>query len=149
MKIRKDKGTSKLAKDPKKSTIENVIDEIVDIHKVAYEDVKSFVTPIFDDIKDFEGLKAKIAAMADDLETKLETAFADIKEEGEAKRELALDMLEKTKQQANSTMEKAKAKAMEFGDIAEDAIDTWVADVQKKLESTYKKLKTKVEKMDA
>ena len=148
MKIRKDKGTSKLAKDPKKSTIENVIDEIVDIHKVAYEDVKSFVTPIFDDIKDFEGLKAKIAAMADDLETKLETAFADIKEEGEAKRELALDMLEKTKQQANSTMEKAKAKAMEFGDIAEDAIDTWVADVQKKLESTYKKLKTKAEKMD-
>ena len=148
MKIRKDKGTSKLAKDPKKSTIENVIDEIVDIHKVAYEDVKSFVTPIFDDIKDFEGLKAKIAAMADDLETKLETAFADIKEEGEAKRELALDMLEKTKQQANSTMEKAKAKAMEFGDTAEDAIDTWVADVQKKLESTYKKLKTKAEKMD-
>ena len=148
MKIRKDKGTSKLAKDPKKSTIENVIDEIVDIHKVAYEDVKSFVTPIFDDIKDFEGLKAKIAAMADDLETKLETAFADIKEEGEAKRELAIEMLEKTKQQANSTMEKAKAKAMEFGDIAEDAIDTWVADVQKKLESTYKKLKTKAEKMD-
>ena len=148
MKIRKDKGTSKLAKDPKKSTIENVIDEIVDIHKVAYEDVKSFVTPIFDDIKDFEGLKAKIAAMADDLETKLETAFADIKEEGEAKRELAIDMLEKTKQQANSTMEKAKAKAREFGDTAEDAIDTWVADVQKKLESTYKKLKTKAEKMD-
>lgn len=79
MKLRKDKGTSKLAKDTKNSTLENVIDEIVDIHKMAYNDVKNFVTPLFDDVKDFEGLKTRVSGMIDEFGAKLEVAFAELK----------------------------------------------------------------------
>jgi len=147
MKLRKDKGTSKLAKDPKKSTIENVVDEIVDIHKNAYEDVKNFVTPLFDDIKDFDGLKAKVAEMVDEFESRFEEAVDNIKAEGKEKKALAMDMLDTAKDQAAKTMEKAKSKAIDLGDTAEDAVDTWVEDMQKKIDGAYKKLKTKVEKL--
>ena len=43
MKKRKDEGKSKLADDVSKTTLENVVDEIVDLHKTAFEDIKNFI----------------------------------------------------------------------------------------------------------
>ena len=47
----------------------------------------------------------------------------------------------------SEVLEKAKSKAIDLGDTAEDAVDTWVEDMQKKIDGAYKKLKTKVEKL--
>lgn len=148
MKLRKDKGTSKLAKDSKDITAGNIIDEIVDIHKTAYTDIKNAMAPIFEDVKDFDGLKAKVAEMVDEWSDKLETAFADLKEEGEEKKEVAMGMLEDAKTKAEKTLETAKEKAVSFGDQAEDKIEKWIADIKKKFDTQYAKLKTKVEKME-
>lgn len=148
MKLRKDKGTSKLAKDTKNSTLENVIDEIVDIHKMAYNDVKNFVTPLFDDVKDFEGLKTRVSGMIDEFGAKLEVAFAELKLEWAEKKNAALEMLEDAREKADKSLDDAKLKADTFGDDISDVVEKWITDARKKLETTYKKLKEKTEKMD-
>lgn len=79
MKLRKDKGTSKLEKNPKKITAGNVVDEIVDIHKVLYADVKNFLTPLFEDIDNVDDLKVKVSEVVDGFSSKMNELFAELK----------------------------------------------------------------------
>ena len=148
MKLRKDEGTSKLAKDTKNSTLENVIDEIVDIHKTAYNDVKNFVTPLLDDVKDFDTLKTKVSGMVDEFSAKMEVAFAELKLEGVEKKNAALEILENARSKADESLDEARAKAETFGDDIAETAEKWFADIKKNLETQYKKLKEKTEKMD-
>ena len=61
MKYRKDNGTSKLdTESPNTSKLNSFIDEVVDIHKTAFADVKSFVNENFDDVDNFDDLKSKV-----------------------------------------------------------------------------------------
>jgi cobalamin biosynthesis protein CbiD len=61
MKYRKDNGTSKLdTETPNTSKLNSFIDEVVDIHKTAFADVKSFVNENFDDVDNFDDLKSKV-----------------------------------------------------------------------------------------
>jgi cobalamin biosynthesis protein CbiD len=61
MKYRKDNGTSKLdTETPNTSKLNSFIDEVVDIHKTAFADVKSFVSENFDDVDNFDDLKSKV-----------------------------------------------------------------------------------------
>lgn len=76
MKFRKDAGTSK--PDPTKSKMDNIIDEIVDIHKTAYTEVKGFVTTQFDDVEDFDSLKAKASSLLDSFTTEAEELIASL-----------------------------------------------------------------------
>lgn len=60
MKYRKDNGTSKLNDvDATKTKLNSFIDEVVDIHKTAYADVKGFISENFDDIENFDDLQKK------------------------------------------------------------------------------------------
>ena len=76
MKFRKDAGTSK--GDPTKSKMDNIIDEIVDIHKTAYTEVKGFVTTHFDDVEDFDSLKAKASSLLDSFTAEAESLIASL-----------------------------------------------------------------------
>ncbi len=86
MKYRKTTGTSKLAADPKKSTLENFVDEVVDIHKDAFGDAKKLYDTYFGDIKDFDGLKTKIETLVSTFATEVEDRINSLRSEGEAKK---------------------------------------------------------------
>jgi hypothetical protein len=63
MKYRKDAGTSKLPKDTSKSNLDSILEEVVDIHKTAFADVKKFITSELADVNDFDSLKLKVESM--------------------------------------------------------------------------------------
>jgi hypothetical protein len=55
MKYRKQSGESKLeSADPTKTKLDTFIDEVVDIHKTAFDDIKGVVMTTFDDVHDFD-----------------------------------------------------------------------------------------------
>lgn len=146
MKLRKDKGTSKLAGDAKSTTFGNVVDEIVDIHKSAYHEVKSFIETTFDDVKDVDGLKTKVAQMTEEFTQKAEHYLEDIKDGAEDKKAEAVKFLEDLYAKANVALKKGEEKAKVFGEEGEEKAKTLIADAQTKVEESYKTLKTKFEK---
>lgn len=147
MKLRKDKGTSKLAPKTKDITVGNVIDEVIDVHVSAYEGVKGFVAPFFEDVKNFDDLKDKVAGMIDDFGLKLEASIAELKLEGAEKKQAALEMIESAREKAEKALAQAKDKASSFKDEAGDTVEKWAQDAEKKFMSTYETLKAKAEKM--
>lgn len=79
MKYRKDAGVSKIETDSKKSKVDGFIDEIVDIHKTAYGEVKGFVSTHFDDVNDFDALKTKASSLIDSFTTEAENLITSLK----------------------------------------------------------------------
>ena len=77
MKFRKDAG--KIKTDPTKSKMDNFIDEVVDMHKAAYTEVKGFVATHFDDVEDFDGLKSKVGSLLEGFTTETEALIASLK----------------------------------------------------------------------
>jgi hypothetical protein len=74
MKVRRDAGKSKLdQKDPSKSPLDKLVDEVKDIHTSTYADVKAYVAEHFSDVEDFEGLKAKVTSIVDNIANEAET----------------------------------------------------------------------------
>ena len=62
MKYRKDAGTSKLqTTDPSRSQLDTFIDEVVDIHKSVFADVRGFANDTFEDVQTFEDLQSKVS----------------------------------------------------------------------------------------
>lgn len=73
MKYRQNKGTSKLDSiNPTKSKLDTFIEEVIDIHRTAYSDVKEFTKDNFDDIDNFADLQRKISGMVSDFSGTLE-----------------------------------------------------------------------------
>ncbi len=60
MKFRKDAGTSKMPAESKDTTVEGFISEVVDIHRVAFDEAKKFFDEHLEDVTDFESLKVKV-----------------------------------------------------------------------------------------
>ena len=46
-----------------RSNLDKFIDEVVDIHRTAFSDVKEFAKDNFDDVDNFDDLQKKISAM--------------------------------------------------------------------------------------
>ena len=86
MKYRKDNGTSKLASKSKKSTVDTIVDEIVDIHKSAYTDARTFMQGNLDDVKDFDTLKSKVTPFIDNFTAEAESLFDEVSEKGGVKK---------------------------------------------------------------
>lgn len=145
-KLRKDKGKSKLA-DGKDMTVGNVVDEVIDIHREAYEGIKNFVTPLFEDVKSFDDLKKKVSETMEDLNLKFEQSLVKLKKDGKAKKEVALEMLEEMKSKAEVLLKNAKKKAETFKESAGDTVEKWATDIEKKFSDTYANLKAKAEKV--
>lgn len=146
MKYRKDTGTSKVKKDAKKPTMDSIIDEIVDIHKTAFADIKSTVTTLWEDVESLDDLKSKVMTVVDSFSEEVETRIAELRVDGAVKKEEATEYLNKALADKEATLESAREKALSLADGAHDVVDGFLADARKKLTSTHKKLKTKLEK---
>ncbi len=73
MKYRKDNGTSKLdSLNPMRSKLDIFIDEVVDIHRTAFSDIKEFAKDNFDDVDNFDDLQKKISSMVGEFSGTLE-----------------------------------------------------------------------------
>lgn len=147
------KATSKIKKavDPTKSKLDLFIEEIVDLHKNAFEDIKSTVSTTFEDVEDFDGLKTKLTSLVDTFSDEFETKLADISGNADEKKEKAIDWLETIYTKYKTTLLNAKKKAAEFsGDATEnmeDVVTHAEAAIEKKYTSTKKKLEAAVKKV--
>lgn len=146
MKYRKDAGTSKLDTDPNKSKVDSIIDEIVDIHKSAYQDIKSTVTATWEEVEDLDGLKAKVMTMVDNFTGEVESKITELRTRGEIKAEVLTKTLDESLAEKEAAIESARTKALTFADGALDTVDTFLTDAAKKLRAAHKKLKAKIEK---
>lgn len=146
MKYRKDAGTSKLDTDPSKSKVDSLIDEIVDIHKSAYRDIKSVVSVTWEEVEDLEGLKAKVMTVVDGFATDVESKITELKTHGEIKAEVLEKTLDDSLAEKEAAIESARTKALTFADGAIDTVDAFLTEASKKLRASHKKLKTKIAK---
>jgi hypothetical protein len=80
MKYRKDAGTSTLThRDPNTSRLDSFIDEIVGIHKSAFADIKSVVSITFEEVDDFDTLKARVNTLIEGFAQEVEGQIDKIK----------------------------------------------------------------------
>lgn len=146
MKYRKDAGTSKLDTDPNKSKMDSIIDEIVNIHKSAYADIKSTVTATWEEVEDLDGLKAKVMTVVDGFTSDVEAKITELETRGEIKAEVLEKTLDDSLAEKEAAIESARSKALTFADWAMDSVDAFLTEATKKLRASHKKLKTKLAK---
>jgi hypothetical protein len=142
MKYRKDAGTSKLT-IPTKSSIDSFFDEIVDIHKSVFADVKSFAKENFDDVENFDDLQSKVSGVITGFTDNLDTHIATAKEAGTTKKTELLKIAQEFYTSHEATLESAKAKAASFSGIPESTIDSWIATAREELTTTYTAIQKK------
>jgi hypothetical protein len=146
MKYRKQSGESKLeSADTGKNMLDSFIDEVVDIHKTAFEDIKGAVMTTFDDVHDLEGLKSKVTSLVEGFSSEAEEKIAELKTQGEEKKAEALTLLDSFYESKKESIEQAKTRASGFADIAHDTLDTLLTEAKTKLDEAYATLKTKLE----
>lgn len=145
-KKRKDEGTSKLAENTKDSTLQNVVDEIVEIHKNAYNDARNFVVDNFSDVKDFDTFKLRVTDLLEDFSKIAEEKFENLKDSAEDKTEIAKKFLEENYEKAKISLKNAEEKAKTFGEDSRDNAEKFLADSKTKIEETYQNLKNKISK---
>ncbi len=147
MKYRKNAGASKLPDDMTTTTLDNILDEVVDIHKDAFADAKKLFDRHFGDVKDFDTLKSKVDAFIETFLTEVDDKIAGIKSEGADKKAQAEELVQTAYDEKLALLEQAKAKALQFAGAALDTVEPWIADTRKKLDANYKKAKTKANKI--
>jgi hypothetical protein len=141
MKYRKDKGTSKL--DNTGSKLNSFIDEVVDIHKTAFAEVKWFVRDNFDDVDNFDDLQSKVSGMISEFSGSLETHIENAKKAGITKTDELLKIAQEFYDSHEATLDTAKAKAASFTGISEATIDSWLGGAHKELSALYEKMQSK------
>lgn len=142
MKYRKDSGVSKTETNPKKSKMDSFIDEIVDIHKTAYGEVKGFVSTHFDDVNDFDTLKAKASSLIDSFTTEAETLINSLKNKWTSEWESAIAKVDALYQEKAEILDKAKEKGSTFADVAHDTLMSWIDEVKSRLTQAHKSIKS-------
>ena len=143
MKKRKDEGKSKLADDVSKTTLENVVDEIVDLHKTAFEDMKNFIHTNFDDVKDIDTLKDRVGQMANDFKFHAEKWMNETKNNSQDAYNSAKKFAEESYERAKISLQKAEEKAKTLGmDIKASGAD-FLDEAKAKIDAAYLKLKEK------
>ncbi len=143
MKYRKDNWTSKLnSLNPMRSNLDKFIDEVVDIHRTAFSDVKEFAKENFDDVENFDDLQKKVSTMVGEFSGTLEWHIENAKKAGITKKDELLKVAEAFYTKNESTLDTAKAKAASFTGISESTIDSWVATARKELTSAYSRVQS-------
>lgn len=147
MKYRKTAGASKLPEDVTATTLDNFIDEVVDIHKDAFSDAKKLFDKHFSDVHDMDSLKAKVDTLIGAFMTEVDTKIANITAEWVEKKTQAETLLQNAYDEKLALLEQAKSKALEFAGVALDVVEPWIGEARKKLDANYKKAKTKANKI--
>lgn len=143
MKKRKDEGKSKLADDASKTTLENVVDEIVDLHKTAFKDFKKFIHTNFDDVNDLDTLKDRVEQMANDFKFHAEKWMNETKNNSQEVYESTKKFAEESYERAKVSLQKAEEKAKTLGmDLKASSAD-FLDEAKAKIDAAYLKLKEK------
>ncbi|MDQ5968519.1 MAG: hypothetical protein QG561_34 [Patescibacteria group bacterium] len=144
MKYRKDNGTSKLNDvDATKTKLNSFIDEVVDIHKTAYADVKGFISENFDDIENFDDLQKKVSGMISEFSGNLESHITQLKNTGTIKKDEILKAAEEFYISHKANLETAKSKAASFTGVSEETINSWFVSARDELSAAYNKIQSK------
>ncbi len=141
MKFRKDAWTSKMPAEWKNVTVEGFISEVVDIHRVAFDEAKKFFDDHLDDVTDFESLKIKVEKTIAGYIPEIEAKIQSLTLEWEARKQAALDLIEKSYGEKQAFLLNAYAKAERFVDTGSSILKSWTADITKKLDESYEKIK--------
>ena len=147
MKYRKDAGKTKA--DPTKSTLDNFIDEVVDMHKTAYDEVKGFLASHFDDVEDFDGLKTKAASLLDSFSSEADELITSLMDKGNIGKETIMKKVESLYTEKETIIESARNKGMTFADVAHDTLISWIDEAKSKLSEAHTLAKSKLEAMPA
>lgn len=145
-------STSKLDTplDPTKSKLDLFIDEMVDLHKEAFTDIKNTVNTSFEDVKDFETLKIKVSSLVDSFSDEFESRLSEISGSADEKKDQALTWLETIYEKYKSTLLSAKQKGEELVsdsvENAEEVVSKAETEIEKKYTSTKKKLQATAKK---
>ncbi len=142
MKYRKDTGKSKLA-TPTKSHIDSFFDEIVDIHKSVFADVREFAVLHFDDVENFDDLQAKVSGVIAGFTDNLDTHIVTAKKAGATTKTELLKIVEEFYNSHEATLESAKVRAASFSGIPESTIDSWIMTARSELIATYTAIQKK------
>lgn len=145
MKFRKDAGASKLPADTKDTTVEGFISEVVDIHRVAFDEAKKFFDEHFEDVNDFASLQAKVEGIIAGFIPEIESKVQALSAKGDEKKKMALDLIEKAYGEKQAFLQNAQAKAERFVDTGSDVLQSWIAEATKKLDTAYEKLKNETQ----
>lgn len=151
MKYRKDNGTSKLDTTvPAKEKFNSFLEEVVDIHKTAFADVKGFMKENFDDVENFDDLQKKVSGMVSDFTGNLDSHIEAAKKSGTIKKDELLKIASDFYTSHEATLEAAKAKAISFTGVSEETIESWFSSARDELKSAYHTIQAKFsETMDA
>ncbi|MBP6981235.1 hypothetical protein KBB25_00450 [Candidatus Gracilibacteria bacterium] len=143
-KYKQSTSKSKKPLDPTKSKLDLFIDEMVDVHKEAFTDIKNTVNTSFEDVNDFETLKVKMSTLVDSFTDEFESQLSEISGSADEKKDQALTWLEAIYEKYKSTLLSAKKKGEEFVsegvENADDLVSKAETEIEKKYTSTKKKL---------
>ncbi len=146
MKVRKDAGQSKLdSKDPNKTTLDKLVDEVKDIHESTYKDVKAYVSTHFSDVHDFESLKSKVTDIIDNVASEADTFLTGLKDKwdtGKGEIEGKVDAFFKEKE---VLLDDAKNKGLALADTTADTVVAWIEIARGKLHALHKNVKSKID----
>ncbi len=143
MKYRKDIGASRLPGDIKDSTLDNFIDEVVDIHRDVYTDAKKLYDTHFGDVKDFDDLKGKIEILVNNFSTDIEGRLATLKTQGEERKIETENIIEWAYKEKIALLDEAKKRALTFAGTALDIVEPWIAKARTALDTSYTQTKTR------
>lgn len=141
MKFRKDAWTSKIPSVAGESKVEGFISEVVDIHRVAFDEAKKFFDEHLDDVDDFESLKGKVEKVVAGYIPEIENRIQSITAEWDIRKKAVLDLIEKSYGEKQAFLLNAYAKAERFVDTGSSILKSWTAEITKKLDAAYEKLK--------
>ncbi len=145
LKYKKDaRQTSLEQKEEEKTTL---IDDIVDIHKQAFSEIKNKVQETLDECKDMESLKNKASFAIDNFKKEAEELIASLeskRETGKEKIEEALAYLYEKKQ---ALLDEAKTKWTSIANEVQTVtaeVEEFILELKNQLETTYNELKNTI-----
>lgn len=123
----------------KKNKDASFLDEVVDIHKSAYSDVRDFVVMNFEDVETWDDLQAKGKEITDSFMTEVNSMKDSLAEKWVSK-EAILEKVQDAYDRRMEILESGKAKAMEMIDsVNEETVNEWLESAKKSLDSSYQK----------
>lgn len=148
MKYRKDAKAATEAPQAKgtasKSKVDEFIDEVVDIHKTVYADIKSVVSVTLEEFKDLEELQVKINEFIAAFKSEVDTKIAVISAEGSAKIDQIQKIIEDLYSKKQDLLKNAGEKARSLSNISQDSIDGLLSEAHKRLTEAYEKIKSEL-----
>ena len=143
MKYRKN-SQPQVETDSTKTKMDVFIDDVVDLHKTAFAEIKGVVSVTFEEIKDFDELKQKVNEFISGFKTEVDKKVSEVSTEGSAKFEQIRRILEELYSKKQELLKNAGNKARSLSNISQDSIDGLLTDASARLADSYEKIKAEL-----